>query len=34
MERANKLKKGYEAESMLSLLVKCVLSVAAIMLFA
>ncbi len=32
--RAVKIKKGYEAESMLSLLVKSVLSVAVIMLFA
>ncbi len=32
--RAIKVKKGYEAESMMSLLVKCVLSVAVIMLFA
>ena len=32
--RATKVKKGYAAESMTSLLVKCVLSVAAIMLFA
>ncbi len=34
MERANKVKKGYEADSMLSVVIKCVLSVAAIMLFA
>ena len=34
MSRANKVKKGYEAESMTSVIVKCVLSVAAIMLFA
>ncbi|MCR5791065.1 MAG: sugar ABC transporter permease [Lachnospiraceae bacterium] len=34
LSRANKLKKGYEAESLTALLVKCVLSVAAIMLFA
>ncbi|MCR5788695.1 MAG: sugar ABC transporter permease [Lachnospiraceae bacterium] len=34
MSRARKVKKGYEAESMMSLLVKCVLSVAVIMLFA
>ena len=34
MERANKIKKGYEAETVLSLIVRCVLSVAAIMLFA
>ncbi len=32
--RANKVKKGYEAESMTSMLVKSVLAVAAIMLFA
>ena len=32
--RANKLKKGYEADSMTALIVKTVLSVAAIMLFA
>ena len=32
--RANKLKKGYEADSMGALLLRCVLSVAAIMLFA
>ena len=34
MSRANKVKKGYEAESMTSLIIKCVLSVAAILLFA
>ena len=34
MSRANKVKKGYEVESMAALLVKCVLSVAAIMLIA
>lgn len=34
LSRANKIKKGYEAESFTALLVKCVLSVAAIMLFA
>ena len=34
MERANKIKKGYEADSILAVLVKCVLAVAAIMLFA
>ena len=34
MSRATKLKKGYEAESMVSLIVKSVLSIAAIMLFA
>ena len=34
MGRANKIKKGYEAESIVSLLVKCILSCAAIMLFA
>ena len=34
MSRANKVKKGYEAESMTALIVKCVLSVAAILLFA
>ena len=34
MERANKVKKGYEAESVLSLVIKSVLSVAVIMLFA
>ena len=34
MSRANKVKKGYEAESVVSLLIKCVLSVAVIMLFA
>ncbi|MCR5486064.1 MAG: sugar ABC transporter permease [Lachnospiraceae bacterium] len=32
--RSIKIKKGYAAESMASLLIKCVLSVAAIMLFA
>ena len=32
--RANKLKKGYEADSMVSLIVKTVLSIAVIMLFA
>ncbi|MCR4989988.1 MAG: sugar ABC transporter permease [Lachnospiraceae bacterium] len=32
--RANKLKKGYEADSMTSVIVKSVLSVAVIMLFA
>ena len=32
--RANKIKKGYEADSMLSVIVKSVLAVAAIMLFA
>ena len=34
LSRATKLKKGYEAESMVSLIVKSVLSIAAIMLFA
>ncbi len=34
LSRANKIKKGYEAESFTALLIKCVLSVAAIMLFA
>ncbi|MBR4175375.1 MAG: sugar ABC transporter permease [Lachnospiraceae bacterium] len=34
VSRATKLKKGYEAESMVSLIVKSVLSIAAIMLFA
>ena len=34
MSRANKVKKGYEAESMTALIIKCVLSVAAILLFA
>ena len=34
MSRANKVKKGYEAESMTALVIKCVLSVAAILLFA
>ncbi len=34
MSRANKVKKGYEVESMTALLVKCVLADAAIMLFA
>ena len=34
MSRANKVKKGYEAESMSTLLIKCVLSSAAILLFA
>ncbi len=34
MSRAAKVKKGYEAESVLALLVKCILSVAVIMLFA
>ncbi|MBQ9606091.1 MAG: sugar ABC transporter permease [Lachnospiraceae bacterium] len=34
MSRATKVRKGYEAESMGSLLIKCILSVAAIMLFA
>ena len=34
MGRANKVKKGYEAESLVSLLVRCVLSISAIMLFA
>ena len=33
-ERANKIKKGYEAESLGALLARCILSVAAIMLFA
>ena len=32
--RANKIKKGYEADSMLSVIIKSVLAVAAIMLFA
>ena len=32
--RANKIKKGYEVESMAALLVKCVLAVAAILLFS
>jgi putative multiple sugar transport system permease protein len=34
MSRATKVKKGYEAESVLALLIKCILSVAVIMLFA
>ena len=34
MGRANKIKKGYEAESLTSVIVKSVLSVAVIMLFA
>lgn len=34
MSRANKVKKGYEAESMSTLLIRCVLSSAAILLFA
>jgi len=34
MSRANKVKKGYEAESMTAVIVKCVLAVAAIMLFS
>ncbi|MBR0148722.1 MAG: sugar ABC transporter permease [Lachnospiraceae bacterium] len=34
VSRATKLKKGYEAESMVSLIVKSVLSIVAIMLFA
>jgi putative multiple sugar transport system permease protein len=34
MSRAAKVKKGYEAESVLALLIKCILSVAVIMLFA
>ncbi|MCR5281792.1 MAG: sugar ABC transporter permease [Lachnospiraceae bacterium] len=34
MTRINKLKKGYEADSMVSVIVKSVLAVAAIMLFA
>ena len=34
MTRANKLKKGYEADSMTAVIVKSVLSVAVIMLFA
>ena len=34
MGRANKIKKGYEADSMTSVIVKSVLSVAVIMLFA
>ena len=34
MSRANKVKKGYEVDSMTSLLVRCALSVAAILLFA
>ncbi len=34
MSRANKVKKGYEVDSMTSLLIRCVLAVAAIMLFA
>ena len=34
MSRANKVKKGYEAESMTALVIKCVLSVAAILIFA
>ena len=34
MSRANKVKKGYEVDSMTSLIVRCVLAVAAIMLFA
>ena len=32
--RANKIKKGYEADSMISVIIKSVLAVAAIMLFA
>ncbi len=34
MSRANKVKKGYEAESVLSILIRCILASAAIMLFA
>ena len=34
MTRANRVKKGYEADSMVAVIVKSVLSVAAIMLFA
>ncbi len=34
LTRANKIKKGYEAESMTAMIVKTVLAVAAIMLFA
>ena len=34
MTRANKVKKGYETESMISMIVKTAISVAAIMLFA
>ncbi len=34
MSRATKVKKGYDAESVMTLLIRCVLSVAAIMLFA
>ena len=34
MTRANKLKKGYEADSMTAVIIKSVLSVAVIMLFA
>ena len=34
LSRANKVKKGYEAESLVSVLVKSVLAVAAILLFA
>ena len=34
MTRANKLKKGYEADSMTAVIVKSVLSIAVIMLFA
>ncbi len=34
MSRANKVKKGYEAESMGSLLIKCILACAAILLFS
>ncbi len=34
MTRANKIRKGYEAESMVSVIVKTVLAIAAIMLFA
>ncbi|MCR5747427.1 MAG: sugar ABC transporter permease [Lachnospiraceae bacterium] len=34
MGRANKVKKGYDVESVASMVIKCVLSVAVIMLFA
>ncbi len=34
MSRANKVKKGYEVDSMAALVVRCVLACAAIMLFA
>ncbi len=34
MSRANKVKKGYEVDSMVALVIRCVLACAAIMLFA